>query len=104
MKRLLANNQLLLSELETIAQVKSQRDLEGTWFKICDTYLQAMIEEVEEVRTEITSGKQCFLEDELGDLLCIFVFLCFLSTSWIIKIKLIRIESTNELLKNIKSE
>ncbi len=69
----MVNNQSLLSALEQIAQVKSQRDLEGTWFKSCDTYLQAMIEEVGEVRAEIASGRQCFLEDELGDLLWNFV-------------------------------
>ncbi|MGY5613052.1 MazG nucleotide pyrophosphohydrolase domain-containing protein [Vibrio brasiliensis] len=65
--------QSLLNELELIAKVKSERDLAGTWFKGSDTYLQAMLEEVEEVRTEITAGNQCFLEDELGDLLWNFV-------------------------------
>ncbi|EPP2131757.1 MazG nucleotide pyrophosphohydrolase domain-containing protein [Vibrio alginolyticus] len=65
--------QSLLIELEKIAEVKSQRDLEGTWFEGSDTYLQAMIEEVGEVRAEVASNKQCFLEDELGDLLWNFV-------------------------------
>ncbi len=69
----MANQQSFINELEKIAQVKSQRDLEGTWFKGCDTYLEAMIEEVGEVRAEIAAGQQCFLEDELGDLLWNFV-------------------------------
>ena len=69
----MADHQSLLNELEKIAEVKSQRDLEGTWFNDCGTYLQAMIEEVAEVQTEIIANKQCFLEDELGDLLWNFV-------------------------------
>ncbi len=70
----MANKQRsFLDELERIAEVKSRRDLEGTWFEGSDTYLEAMIEEVGEVRAEIASNHQCFLEDELGDLLWNFV-------------------------------
>lgn len=67
------NFSALLGELESIAEAKSKRDLEGTWFKGSDTYLQAMIDEVQEVRAEIITNRQCFIEDELGDLLWNFV-------------------------------
>ncbi|MBE3766181.1 nucleotide pyrophosphohydrolase [Vibrio parahaemolyticus] len=65
----------LLGELQKIAALKSQRDLEGTWFKGSSTYLDALVEEVAEVKEELKSGRQCFLEDELGDLLWDFVCL-----------------------------
>ncbi|WP_194439563.1 MazG nucleotide pyrophosphohydrolase domain-containing protein [Vibrio fluminensis] len=65
----------LLLELQKIAAQKSQRDLEGSWFTGSSTYLDALVEEVTEVKAELSSGRQCFLEDELGDLLWDFVCL-----------------------------
>ncbi|WP_146531849.1 MazG nucleotide pyrophosphohydrolase domain-containing protein [Vibrio cyclitrophicus] len=65
----------LVATLQMIAQVKAQRDLEGTWFNGSSTYLDALVEEVAEVKEELASGRQCFLEDELGDLLWDFVCL-----------------------------
>lgn len=65
----------LLGELQKIAALKSQRDIKGTWFQGSSTYLDALIEEVAEVKAELYSDRQCFLEDELGDLLWDFVCL-----------------------------
>lgn len=65
----------LLEELQKIAALKSQRDIKGTWFQGSSTYLDALVEEVSEVKEELLSGRQCFLEDELGDLLWDFVCL-----------------------------
>ena len=65
----------LLVELQQIAAQKSQRDLKGTWFKGSSIYLDALVEEVAEVKEELALGRQCFLEDELGDLLWDFVCL-----------------------------
>lgn len=65
----------LLGELQKIAALKSQRDLKDSWFKGSSTYLDALVEEISEVKEELVSGRQCFLEDELGDLLWDFVCL-----------------------------
>ena len=65
----------LLKQLQAIAAIKSQRDLQGTWFQGSSTYLDALVEEVTEVKEEIALGRQAFLEDELGDLLWNFVCL-----------------------------
>ncbi|MGR6841766.1 MazG nucleotide pyrophosphohydrolase domain-containing protein [Aliivibrio wodanis] len=64
-----------LEELQKISKVKAQRDLKGTWYKNSFTYLDAFIDEVEEVKYEIKADRQCFLEDELGDLLWNYVCL-----------------------------
>ena len=53
----------LLGELQKIAALKSQRDIKGTWFQGSSTYLDALVEEVAEVKAE------------LGDLLWDFVCL-----------------------------
>lgn len=68
-------NNNLLWELKKIANIKAQRDLKSDWYQGSETYLNALIEEVEEVRFELNSGRKCFLEDELGDLLWDFVCL-----------------------------
>ncbi|PMO60344.1 hypothetical protein BCT06_12675 [Vibrio breoganii] len=59
----------MFEKIQDIAVVKAQKDLEGEWFEGADTYLNALVEEVFEVKEEIKSARQCFLEDELGDLL-----------------------------------
>lgn len=64
-----------LEELQKISKVKAQRDLKGSWYKNSFTYLDAFIDEVEEVKFEIKAERKCFLEDELGDLLWNYVCL-----------------------------
>ncbi|PMH46003.1 hypothetical protein BCU68_09435 [Vibrio sp. 10N.286.49.B3] len=59
----------MFKKLQEIATVKAQRDLQGDWYKGAETYLNGLVEEVEEVKEEIHSNRQCYLEDELGDLL-----------------------------------
>ncbi len=63
----------LLEQLQLIARQKAQRDLQGSWFKGSTTYLDALQDEIAEVKDELCLNRQCFLEDELGDLLWNFV-------------------------------
>jgi NTP pyrophosphatase (non-canonical NTP hydrolase) len=65
----------LLEQLQCIAAIKSGRDIEGKWFQGCVTYLDGIVDEVAEVKEELELGRQCFLEDELGDILWDFVCL-----------------------------
>jgi NTP pyrophosphatase (non-canonical NTP hydrolase) len=64
-----------LEKLIDVVKAKIIRDQKGTWSKGSNTYLDALTDEIEEVKEELLSGKQCFLEDELGDIL--WVYLCF---------------------------
>ncbi|HAT8487254.1 TPA: nucleotide pyrophosphohydrolase [Vibrio vulnificus] len=72
-KVLFMGNILSLIEL---ANAKLLRDQQGTWSKGSITYYEAMFDELREVKAEIESGRQCYLEDELGDIL--WVYLCML--------------------------
>ncbi|MGX1927164.1 MazG nucleotide pyrophosphohydrolase domain-containing protein [Vibrio sp. NH-7] len=63
-------------QLLELAEKKIERDKKGTWSKGSITYFQAMFDELEEVKTEMDSGRNCYLEDELGDIL--WVYLCLL--------------------------
>ena len=68
-----------LGELDPLIEIvkkKTIRDQNGTWSKGSITYLNAMLDEIDEVKNELSSGKQCFLEDELGDIL--WVYFCFI--------------------------
>ena len=65
-----------IEELIEIAKKKITRDQQGTWSKGSQTYYQAMFSELEEVKEEIDSDRKCYLEDELGDIL--WVYLCML--------------------------
>lgn len=65
-----------IEELIEIAKRKNEFDQKGTWSKGSKTYYQAMFEELEEVKEEIDSERRCYLEDELGDIL--WVYLCLL--------------------------
>jgi len=65
-----------LTPLIEIVKLKILRDQKGTWSKGSQTYLDALFDEIEEVKNELSSGRQCFLEDELGDIL--WVYLCFI--------------------------
>lgn len=69
------NSDILITALQQVAKTKAQRDLTGTWFKGSETYLDALSDEIAEVKSELDSNRQCFLEDELGDLLWDFVCL-----------------------------
>ncbi len=59
----------MFEKLQEIAAIKAQRDLEGSWYKGPETYLNGLVDEIVEVKDEILSKRQCYLEDELGDLL-----------------------------------
>ncbi|PMH09504.1 MazG nucleotide pyrophosphohydrolase domain-containing protein [Vibrio splendidus] len=65
-----------LEKLQKIVSEKVARDIKGTWSKGSSTYLEAMYAELKEVEDEIEAGRQCHLEDELGDVL--WVYLCML--------------------------
>jgi len=64
-----------LDKLIDVVKTKIIRDQKGTWSKGSNTYLNALFDEINEVKEELSSEKQCFLEDELGDIL--WVYLCF---------------------------
>ena len=64
-----------LDKLVNVVKSKIIRDQKGTWSEGSDTYFNALFDEIKEVKEELSSGKQCFLEDELGDML--WVYLCF---------------------------
>ncbi len=59
----------MFEKLQEIAIIKAQRDLQGNWYQGPETYINSLVEETYEVKAEITSNRQCNLEDELGDLL-----------------------------------
>lgn len=65
-----------ITSLLELAESKVVRDQKGTWSKGSITYYEAMFDELREVKAEIDSGRQCYLEDELGDIL--WVYLCML--------------------------
>lgn len=58
-----------LTELLALAKVKSLIDQESGWATGAEPYLDALAEEVGEVKDELYSGRVAYLEDELGDLL-----------------------------------
>lgn len=66
-------NNLLL--LQKVAHLKLVRDLKGSWCQGSNTYFNAIYDELLEVKAEIENNKQCFLEDELGDVLWNYICL-----------------------------
>lgn len=58
-----------LLELLALAKTKSLIDQESGWATGAETYLDALADEVGEVKDELYSGRRVYLEDELGDLL-----------------------------------
>ncbi|WP_206017524.1 MazG nucleotide pyrophosphohydrolase domain-containing protein [Pseudoalteromonas sp. 31A1] len=65
-----------IKKLNEIAKVKVNKDLKGTWSEGSITYLNGIYDELEEVTEELNSGRQCYLEDELGDVL--WDYLCMI--------------------------
>lgn len=52
-----------------IAKRKAEFDKDNTWSNGSKTYLSEIKKEVDEVIEEIPKSRQCYLEDELGDIL-----------------------------------
>ncbi len=52
-----------------IARRKAVIDADSKWSEGARTYLGEMNNEIAEVCAELSSGRQCYLEDELGDVL-----------------------------------
>lgn len=65
-----------LKQLLEIAERKIERNQKGTWSNGSITYYQAMFDELYEVKAEMDSARKCYLEDELGDIL--WVYMCLL--------------------------
>ncbi|PKH59328.1 nucleotide pyrophosphohydrolase [Shewanella sp. Choline-02u-19] len=65
-----------IKQLLAIAEKKIEIDQNGTWSKGSITYYKAMFDELEEVKEEMDSNRKCYLEDELGDIL--WVYMCLL--------------------------
>ncbi|MDI3325875.1 MazG nucleotide pyrophosphohydrolase domain-containing protein [Pontibacterium granulatum] len=58
-----------LIELLALTKAKSLIDQESGWATGAETYLDALAEEIGEVKDELYSSRACSLEDELADLL-----------------------------------
>ena len=56
-----------ISDLLSIVESKQKIDQKHDWSNGSSTYFQEMKKEIEEVGEELNSGRQCYLEDELGD-------------------------------------
>ncbi|QIR13570.1 MazG nucleotide pyrophosphohydrolase domain-containing protein [Shewanella aestuarii] len=63
-------------QLLNLAGKKIEIDQNGTWSKGSITYYQAIFDELKEVKNEIDMNRKCYLEDELGDIL--WVYMCLL--------------------------
>jgi NTP pyrophosphatase (non-canonical NTP hydrolase) len=63
-------------KLMALSELKLKRDLKGTWSSGSSTYFKALFDELDEVSEELHSDRQCYLEDELGDVL--WDYLCLL--------------------------
>ena len=57
------------NQLLEIAKRKTQFDKGNSWSNGANTYLADIKEEVDEVLEELPKSRQCYLEDELGDIL-----------------------------------
>jgi NTP pyrophosphatase (non-canonical NTP hydrolase) len=55
--------------LLAIAKRKTKFDESNTWSKGSTTYLEEIKKEVDEVIEELPKSRQCYLEEELGDVL-----------------------------------
>ncbi|MRI34607.1 nucleotide pyrophosphohydrolase [Endozoicomonas sp. OPT23] len=49
--------------------IKNQIDLGSDWSNGSETYFSELKSELDEVAEELESGRRCYLEDELGDVL-----------------------------------
>jgi len=58
-----------LENLLSLAKRKALFDLNNPWYQGPETYLHSLKEEVDEVVEELPRERQCYLEDELADLL-----------------------------------
>ena len=58
-----------LNALLDLVRKKNALDTNSDWSNTSDTYLSEIKKEVDEVAEEIRLGRQCYLEDELGDVL-----------------------------------
>ena len=62
-------NELVISQLLDLVYRKNKLDQLGNWSNGSSTYLQEIRKEVVEVEDELELDRQCYLEDELGDIL-----------------------------------
>ncbi len=62
----------LLQALLNIADKKVDIDLDSGWSQGSKTYLDALGDELKEVREEIDQQRLCYLEDELADILWVY--------------------------------
>ena len=60
-----------------IAKTKNLFDQERNFTGMPAKYLEGIRDEIDEVQEELNSGRQCYLEDELGDILWNYLVLLF---------------------------
>ena len=76
-------NELVISQLLDLVYRKNKLDQLGNWSNGSSTYLQEIRKEVVEVEDELELDRQCYLEDELGDILWDYLnILQCLKTEW----------------------
>jgi NTP pyrophosphatase (non-canonical NTP hydrolase) len=56
-----------ISKLFALVEIKIEIDEKADWSKGSTTYFQELKKEIDEVSDELDSNRQCYLEDELGD-------------------------------------
>ena len=62
-------NELVIAQLLDLVNRKNQLDQQGNWSNGSSTYLKEIRKELIEVEDELELDRQCYLEDELGDIL-----------------------------------
>jgi NTP pyrophosphatase (non-canonical NTP hydrolase) len=62
-------NELVIAQLLDLVYRKNQLDQLGNWSNGSSTYLVEIRKELAEVEDELELDRQCYLEDELGDIL-----------------------------------
>ena len=56
-----------ISKLLALVAIKIKIDGKADWSKGSSTYFEELKKEIDEVSDELDSNRQCYLEDELGD-------------------------------------
>lgn len=63
----------MLEQLLKIVERKNQIDQKQEWYHWSKTYFDALVWEVEEVQEELKADNKVHLEDELGDILRVYL-------------------------------
>ncbi|WP_062270109.1 MazG nucleotide pyrophosphohydrolase domain-containing protein [Endozoicomonas arenosclerae] len=62
-------NSEVIKQLIDVVRTKNDYDSDNSWFEGSETYFREIKLELDEVAEELDANRQCYLEDELGDVL-----------------------------------